>query len=87
MHPGLAVAERGARPSTSIDAAGRAQPLLAVVAGGRRAAERAGLVRTVELQHERTGALLELGGPALGHRLAAGEHACAATEGLRSERR
>ena len=72
LAPRLAVAEQP-HVHRLDDPARRAQPVLAVVPGGR-AAERAGLVRTVELEHERAGALLELGGPALGHRLAAGEH-------------
>ena len=33
---------------------------------GGRAAQRAGLVRAVELQHRGAGAILELGGPATG---------------------
>ena len=40
---------------------------------GRGARQRAGLVRAVELQHVRAGAVLELGGPLVRHHLAAGE--------------
>ena len=54
-------------------APGGAQALLLRVVR-RRARQRTGLVRAVELQHVRAGAILELLGPFVRHHLAAGEH-------------